>query len=390
MDKGIKWYSLENILKHKAQYYIIMGERSNGKTYATFKYIIDQFFDSDGEKLFGYIKRYDEDIKGKLMEDVFNHLEPYLLEKYNMKIKFYRGKWYLYDKESEGKLSDCILFGYAFSITTVNRTKGLSFPKIENIVFEEFISIDCTYLPDEINKLLNVISTIARDRTTVRVFMLANTISKHSPYLQALGIKLHRQKKGSIEVKTYTNEEGFKTTFAIERTEKVNVFDNKMNQDKIVFNIFGNSGVGKMITSGDFETHKYKQMIDGYCFEENIALGSKIIGKKYRTSLVLQFEDYFYRIYLIEDNIKPLIAFREIEEENISHKNTTHIIGGKEIRKNIVNVYNFMYFNSILINDLFTLIVQCFKQEDFIVISDDDGENVVNGFRLCGMNYVNK
>ena len=55
----IKWYSLDNILKHKAQYYIIFGERSNGKSYAVDKYIIDSFF-LKGEQ-FGFVKRYEED-----------------------------------------------------------------------------------------------------------------------------------------------------------------------------------------------------------------------------------------------------------------------------------------------------------------------------------------
>ena len=51
---NIKWYSLDNILKYDAQYYIIYGERSNGKSYAVDKYIIDKFF-KDG-KQFAFVK----------------------------------------------------------------------------------------------------------------------------------------------------------------------------------------------------------------------------------------------------------------------------------------------------------------------------------------------
>ena len=61
LSKEIKWYSLDNILKYDSQYYIIMGERSNGKTYAVCKYLIDQFFKHG--KQFAYVKRYEEDIK---------------------------------------------------------------------------------------------------------------------------------------------------------------------------------------------------------------------------------------------------------------------------------------------------------------------------------------
>ena len=39
-----KFYSLKEILKKGATYNIIMGERSNGKTYAALSYAIEQYF----------------------------------------------------------------------------------------------------------------------------------------------------------------------------------------------------------------------------------------------------------------------------------------------------------------------------------------------------------
>lgn len=388
MSKDIKWYSLDNILKHESQYYIIMGERSNGKTYATCKYLIDQYFKHG--KQFAYVKRYEEDIKAKYMSEVFTHLEDYLLNEYNHRIKFYRGQWLVYEDGKEGKVSECDVIGYAFSIVLVNRTKGTSYPKVDNILFEEFMSIDCNYLNDELNLFLNLVSTIVRQRTSVKVFMLANTISKYSPYTAALGLKIHRQNKGSIITKTYSDPEGFNTKFTIERTANVNVFNNKDNVNKTVYNIFGNSGVGRMITTGDFETHAYPRKIERYTFEECFTKGDKIIGKQYRTSIVLRFEDYYYRIYLIDDYIKPITAFREIDYSSISSKNTTHIINGVTNIKDVVNVNDFSCFNGFIFNDLFNIIVSTLKQKDFVTISDDDGENVVNGFRLSGINLKHK
>lgn len=388
MNKNIKWYSLDNILKHEAQYYIIMGERSNGKTYATCKYLIDDFFKNG--KQFAYVKRYEEDIKGKYMSEVFTHLEEYILQEYNHRIKFYRGQWLVYEDGTEGKIADCKVFGYAFSIVLVNRTKGTSYPNIGNILYEEFMSIDCNYLNDELNLFLNLVSTIVRQRTNVKVFMLANTISKYSPYTSALGLKIHRQNKGSIITKTYTDKDGFNTKFVIERTPNVNVFNNKDNVNKTVYNIFGNSGVGRMITSGDFETHAYPRKVDNYTFEETSSKGDKIISKKYRTSIVLRFEDYYYRIYLIDDHNKYITAYREIEYNNISAKNTTHIINGITNIKNVVNVNELSTFDGFIFNELFNIIVSTLKQKDFITISDDDGENVVSGFRLSGIGIKHK
>ena len=385
MNKEIKWYRLDDILKYKAQYYLIVGERSNGKTYATLQYLIDEYFQSGCTKQFAYIKRYEEDIKSKYSSSVFEHLSNYIREKYNHEVKFYRGQWLVHEVDSYTKIADCKVFGHAFSLSNSNRYKGTSYPNIENILFEEFMTMDCTYLPDEINLLLNLVSTIARNRIQVRVFMLANTISKFNPYFSALNLKVHRIEKGKIISKTFTDKKGFKTTFVIERTENVNVYDNSENKEKVVFNIFGNSGVGSMITTGDFEVHSYPQQIDGFHFEGN--KGTKVISSKYKTSIVMKFEDYYYRLYLIDNHIKYIIAFREIEEHTIKEKNTTHIINGNT-RKNIINVNNLASYDGQAYNEIFNIIVRCLRQKDFIVQSDDDGENVVNGFRMSGITYT--
>lgn len=387
MSNDIKWYSLENILKYDVQYYIIFGERSNGKTYAVCEKLIDDFFEKGYE--FGLIRRYEEDIKAKNMDTYIPlDLKKYMLEKYNHHVKFYRGKWYVYEDGLEGKISECTVFGHAFSVANANRTKSLSFPLIENLVFEEFMSMSCDYLPDEINLFLNLISTIVRFRHTPKIFMLANAISKYSPYSSALKLKLHRLKKGEIILREYKDEKGFKSTFAIERTENVNVFDNSDNTEKIVYNMFGNSGVGKMITSGDFEVHAYPRRVNGVTFDElKIDKNDSIIGKKHLTKFVIRYEDYYYRIYLFSRGTNVL-GFREIEEDSISEYNTKFVINGINENPRIININNLAYYDNPVANDFINLIVACMRQKDFVTLSDDDGENVINGFRLSGINLI--
>lgn len=145
-----------------------------------------------------------------------------------------------------------------------------------------------------------------------------------------------------------------------------------------------------MITTGDFEVHSYPKTVDNYTFEENKFPNSKLIGKRYKTDIVLRFEDYFYRIFIIDDNVKYISAFREISEESISSKNTTHIINGYKTIEGIVNVNNVMTFNANDYNALFDILISTIRQKDFIVITDDDGENVINGFRLSGLSYTHK
>ena len=69
-----KYYNLKNILNKNADYNLIIGERSNGKTYACLKWCLEQYVNSDYKKQFAYIRRWHDDIIGKRAEVVFNAL----------------------------------------------------------------------------------------------------------------------------------------------------------------------------------------------------------------------------------------------------------------------------------------------------------------------------
>jgi len=53
---------------------------------------------------------------------------------------------------------------------------------------------------------MNTISTIVRDRTNVKIFMLGNTVNKYCPYFNEMGLKdIHKQEQGTIDVYRYGN-----------------------------------------------------------------------------------------------------------------------------------------------------------------------------------------
>ena len=57
-----------------AYYYIIIGERSNGKTYSSLKYALKNYFEK-GEQ-FAYVRRFGEDIRKKHLGNLFSgHIE---------------------------------------------------------------------------------------------------------------------------------------------------------------------------------------------------------------------------------------------------------------------------------------------------------------------------
>ena len=203
----IKYWSIYPILSKDAQYNVIFGERSNGKTYGTLEYCTDQYF-KDGSE-FAYIRRWDEDLVGKKGESLFNGLI-----KNGVIRKLSKGKWntvvyksrayYLAFIDDEGVVvSDTKPFAYAFALTQHEHYKSNSYPNIRNIIFDEFLTRGL-YLPDEFIIFQNVLSTLIRLRDDVKIFMLGNTVNKYWPYIAEMGLtKMRDQKIGTIDVYEY-------------------------------------------------------------------------------------------------------------------------------------------------------------------------------------------
>ena len=209
--KKSKYYSLDEILKKDCTYNLIIGERSNGKTYATLLHCIKQYFDNGSQ--FAVVRRWKEDITGRRASELFtaHNANGEITKLSNGKydgICYYAGKFYLctYDADT-GKpiynMEDII--AYAFSLTESEHNKSVSYPFINNIVFDEFLT-NKLYLPDEFITFMNTVSTIVRQRTDVKIFMLGNTVNKFSPYFEEMGLKnIIKQQQGTIDIYSYGN-----------------------------------------------------------------------------------------------------------------------------------------------------------------------------------------
>ena len=203
----VKYWSIYPILSKDAQYNVIFGERSNGKTYGCLEYGVTEYF-KDGSE-FAYIRRWDEDLVGKKGESLFNGLI-----KNNVIRKLSKGKWnyvvyksrayYMAFIDDEGTVvSDVKPFAYAFALTQHEHYKSNSYPNIRTIIFDEFLTRGM-YLPDEFIIFQNVLSTLIRLRDDVKIFMLGNTVNKYSPYIAEMGLtKMRDQKIGTIDVYEY-------------------------------------------------------------------------------------------------------------------------------------------------------------------------------------------
>lgn len=251
--KQIKYYSLDNILGYNAIYNIIIGERSNGKTYAALEYGIERFCRSGYKEQFAIIRRWAEEVKGQRASSVFNaHTANNLVYIYTggewTDIYYYSGKWYFCRYEDEKRVKMEKPFCYAFSISAMEHDKSTSYPDVTTIVFDEFLT-RTMYLPDEFILFQNVLSTIIRQRDNVKIFMLGNTVNKYSPYFAEMGLThIKQQEQGTIDLYKY-GDSGL--SVAVEYCKNLE----KSKQSNKYF-AFENSKL-QMITTGGWELNIY-------------------------------------------------------------------------------------------------------------------------------------
>lgn len=205
-----KFYTLDAILTHNADYNMIYGERSNGKTTAVLRYGLEDHIDSGYKNQLAIIRRWEEDFKGKNGQQMFENIvhlgwvEDLTKKKYNS-IYYYSQRWFLckYDDFGNKTAQAEDPFALGFSITSEEHYKSTSYPNIKTILFDEFITRQY-YLPEEFVKFQNLLSTIIRLRTDVKIFMCGNTINKFCPYFAEMGLTgIKKQQRGTIDIYTY-------------------------------------------------------------------------------------------------------------------------------------------------------------------------------------------
>lgn len=207
----MKYYSLNKILSKRCVYNMIIGERSNGKTYALLEYAVKEFFATGGQV--AIVRRWKEDVIGRRASSIFSAInENGVVKKYSKgkyeKIVYWAGKFFVANTDENGKNIynadlDCI--GHTFALSENEHNKSISYPRVTTIIFDEFLTKGL-YLVDEFVLFMNTISTIVRQRTNVKIFMAGNTVNKYSPYFAEMGLKhIAKQEQGTIDVYTYGN-----------------------------------------------------------------------------------------------------------------------------------------------------------------------------------------
>lgn len=364
----IKYYDVETIVKKipDAHYYVIIGERSNGKTYSILKYSLKDYFEKGSE--FVYIRRFDEDIKFSRASTIFNALiKDGVIEKLSKgkwnSIYYYARKFYLRKidfKDPKNTIIDETPIGYAISLSSEEHDKSTSYPNVRNIFFEEFISRD-NYLSDEFVIFQNVLSTIIRLRDDVKIFMAGNTINKYAPYYSEMGLtNIKTMKAGTSDVYQY-GDSGLKVV--VDFTD----FPSKEKKSNVYF-AFNNPKLS-MITgsNGIWEIDVYPHLTP---------------EMKYKP------KDVIYKYYVIWDNDILECEIVKLDKSTFTfvHKKTTPI---REDNTNVVysteHSYKPNYKRKITKANsrVEEIILWYYKNEKVFYQSNDIGEIMRNYISWC-------
>lgn len=201
-----RFYAYNRLLEQDALYNLVIGQRSNGKTFGWCRMCLEHYL-NDG-KHSAYIRRLDTMIEPSVLSALF---DPHLdwIERassgaWNRVV--YRSHAFYLARYVEGKNGDFVKasqdikpFCRTYSLNTWETTKGQDAGEVWSICFDEFITRRY-YLANEFVAFTNLLSSIMRNRPC-KIFMLANTVNKSCLYFREMGIRhIREMEQGTIDV----------------------------------------------------------------------------------------------------------------------------------------------------------------------------------------------
>lgn len=319
MSKNQIHYKINKLLEKAPDsiYYLIYGEKSNGKSYQVKHLAIDNYLEN--KKKFILLRRWKADITNVWVEKYFNDVDVDKITngKYNS-ITVWRGDIYFNKLDENGKSLLKEKIGTIMALSTEQHYSGASFLDYDMIIFEEFMERGA-YIFHETEKLQILYSTVDRKRGTTKVFMVGNTISRICPYLKDWDLLnvVRNQKQGDINIietgTEYETEKGtLKVTIAIEYCLS--------SGGKTL--AFGEAKT--MIDSGEWQTNKQPKLeVSRKEYKLILRIGFLYMGFKFIGELLERNKNLLWFIYPYKKEFSNdiLVFSDETKESNLWQKN---------------------------------------------------------------------
>ena len=311
MKKSIYW-NINPILGKHGDFNLVIGQRGNGKTFGVLRHFLECY--KKTKKRFCYIRRWDEDVKAFRMEQLFapfrNVIDELFGEEFT--IQYRNHKFYLVNG-NDTKI-DCI--GYVLSLSSSHHTKSIAYTNVGSILYDEFIRMSGEQeLKDELSRFDNTLSTIIRgDNTNVVIWMLANTVSKYSPYFLRFGIDINKVEQGTVTVKDIPLETGEVLKVALEYCEFNEEASKKIS--KYSTNAMIKSGKWEIPETDEIPTvpgSKVREQLlfSIYSEEVNVTIGCFLRKEKWA-----ELKPNDQMLYVPEYHVREFLVIRTIESKS--------------------------------------------------------------------------
>lgn len=190
------YYNFDKLLSYNATMNFLVGGRGLGKTFGAKKKGITSAIKSPIEEIadelhagnqFMLVRRYQEELK--LSKNTFFADIQSFFPKHDFKSVGIQALMAPIDTRGEKKRK-WIIIGFFIPLSIAQNFKGVSFPNVKIIIFDEFIieKGNLRYLPDEAKVFMNFYSTVDRYKDKTRVLFLANSVAINNPYFIAYKI----------------------------------------------------------------------------------------------------------------------------------------------------------------------------------------------------------
>lgn len=313
---------------------LVIGQRTNGKTYGCLKEALSEYKKTN--RRFVYIRRWHDDIKASNMQLLFTPLTSEIEKIFGegFTVYYYRGCFYLVNEK--GKRLDPI--GYACDISTAHHTKSVPYVDVKIIIFDEFIQMsgDEKLVPNELHKYEQLLNTIIRTKTDVVIYLIANTVSKFSPYFTKYGFDINKIEQGTITTHEYPVDDGI-LRVSLEYCAYSETIGKKAS--KYV--------ASKMVTTGQWEIPetsdipsnpgervKEKLLFSMYDPEANIIVGCFIRRAEWDTIE----KDENLLIHYTKRHVREFLVLHLIENRSHYH----HLTNDKSLDYNTFNDLDYM------------------------------------------------
>ena len=252
------YYSLNDIKQYNCEWNFIYGERAPGKSFAVKREALERAW-TTGKPCIGLIRRQKVDIEVDRVEDYFIDRNVNVVSEVTQGeftfIQQWRKKLYFARTDEEtGKVYRGSCIGKAFALSASKHDKSTGHPFIDFIIYEEVISEDGFYLPDEPFRLESLISTIMRKDSQCKIYLIGNALSRVCPYFLEWNLKnIRKQKVGTIDIYHHTNTEGDIIDIAVEHVPP------SPHKSKLFF-----GRAAKSIQGGAWYTGSYPHLPEDY------------------------------------------------------------------------------------------------------------------------------